>query len=124
MKKQPWSGRRGSFAIACFTILFCSMLAPVAHAQSGRLIIPRAASFGSAAWLRIWIDGAEVKAVAWGHNFDGPISPGRHVIGVLDSDARPNHPPTQVTVDVTAGETYQFTAVRGHKGISLQRTRS
>ncbi len=124
MKKHLRSGHLGSFAIACLAILFCSTFVPMAHAQSGQLIIRRAASFGSDAWLRIWIDGVEVKAIAWGHHFTGPISPGHHVVGVLDSDARPNHHPTQVVLNVTAGETYEFTAVRKHKGVFLHRTSS
>lgn len=102
-------------ALCCFPIF-----AQAARPEGGQLIIHRAPNFGTIQWLRIWIDGAEVEAVAYGHDFIAPISPGRHVIAVVESSNVWNCPPTKRVFNVRAGGTYQFTAVWRYSRIFLQ----
>ena len=121
MKTQKWFTLCGSLSIACLAILFGSMLLPVAHAQSGgTLIVNRSPAFGSDEWLRLWIDGTEVESIAWGHNYMGSLSPGRHVIGILASGDRLNHKPAEAVVNVSAGQTYRFIAVRSKSSAILE----
>lgn len=120
MKIQKWFTLRGSFVIACLAIWFGSALVPVAHAQSGgTLIIHRSPIFGSDEWLRLWIDGAEVQSIAWGSDYTGSISPGRHVIGVLASGDQLNKKPSQTVIHVSAGQTYEFIAIRTNNSATL-----
>jgi hypothetical protein len=85
--------------------------APVAFADPARLIIHRAPHFGNRQWLRIWIDGNEFEAIAVGHDFNATISPGRHVISVLQTDNPWHFSPTTRVLQVHSGQTCEFTAV-------------
>ncbi len=94
--------------------LFClAVLTQAAHAEPARLIIYRTPTFGNIQWLRIWIDGVEVEAVGYGHDFHTLLSPGRHVIAVLQSRPTWHDPPTKRVIKVSGGQTYEFTAVWG-----------
>jgi hypothetical protein len=121
MKKYLCSGRGRSFTNVCLALLFCSVLLPFAQAKSPQLIIHRTPDMGNDVFLRIWIDGKEVQAVAYGHDFTGSISPGRHVIGVLSSQNDPSHQPAKITVNVTAGGTYEYTAVLRDTHVFLEK---
>lgn len=99
--------------IAAFVLSISLISAPVAFAEPARLIIYRTPTFGNLQWLRIWVDGVEAEAVAYGHDFRTSLSPGRHVIAVLQSRPTWHYPPTKRVIKVSAGKTYEFTAVWG-----------
>lgn len=109
-----------ALAMAILGLLCSPIWAQAAHQQDGQLIIHRAPNFGTIQWLRIWIDGVEAEAVAYGHDFIAPISPGRHVIAVVESRNIWNHPPTKQVLNVRAGRTYEFTAIWRYSQIFLQ----
>ena len=107
-------------------VLFVSILvsfSPAAQARSDEsyLVIKRSAQFGSVQWLKIWIDGKKVDAVAWGHHYRGPISPGHHVIAADLSSERWQTPPKSIEINVEPGRTYQFVAIRHHNDVDLRR---
>ena len=87
-----------------------SMAAPGAT-NAGRLVIRRAANLGAGLFLSVSIDGVKVTDLAMGETYDGPLSPGQHV---LSARLRPNLlflAPTQKTLNVTSGQTYMLTAM-------------
>lgn len=106
----PRHGR--SVVFACLAFACFSMFAPAVRAEDGRLLIRRAANFGSYTWLEIWIDGQNVeKGIALGHDFSTSLSPGHHVIGVRGRPPQPfSDYLTSVPLNVHSGRTYTFTA--------------
>ena len=105
-------------AVALAAILLTS--APMAFADPAQLIIHRAANFGNRMWLRIWIDGREFEAIAVGHDFTAPLSPGRHVISVLQTDNPWHFPPTRRVLNARSGFTYEFTTIYQHDRVRLE----
>jgi hypothetical protein len=117
------SNRFRLFSVAAAILTICLISPPVAFADSAQLIIHRAPNFGNRQWLQIWIDGNKFEAIAVGHDFTAPLSPGRHVISVLPSDNPWHYPPTKVVLNARAGRTYEFTTVRrGNDRVFLQST--
>jgi len=107
-------------SVAAFLLAAFIISAPVALADSAQLIIHRAPNFGNRQWLRIWIDGNEFKAVAVGHDFNAPISPGHHVISVLPTDNPWHFPPTKRPLNAQADRTYEFTAFWQNDRVRLE----
>jgi hypothetical protein len=108
--------------LACFLILLSSILTPTARAEGSRLIIHRAANFGTQMWLRIRIDGSEFEAIAVGHDFDVPISPGRHLITVQRLPKNSvDEGPTRRVINVAGGQTYEFTALNENEHVVLRK---
>ena len=97
-------------AVAALGIFF--ILAPFASARggTGRLLIRRAANFGTEQFLRISIDGEKFKPIALGHDFEIFLPAGHHVITVEQSNNPWRTLPTRVPLNVETGRTYQFTA--------------
>jgi hypothetical protein len=106
-------GRSHLMPIAAVVLSISLIAAPVAFADSAQLVIYRSPNFGNIQWLRIWIDGVEVEAVGYGHDFHTSLSPGRHVIAVLQSRPTWHYPPVTRVLKASAGQTYEFTAVWG-----------
>jgi hypothetical protein len=107
-----------AFALAIFIIS-----APAAFADSAQLIIHRSANFGNHQWLQIWIDGNQFESIAIGHDFIAPLSPGRHVVSILQTDNPWHFAPTNRALTVRAGRTYEFTAVRRNDRVFLEEHR-
>ena len=112
-------------ALACFTFTACQIsntessvsTASMATASKnvGRLIIRRAANFGSRLTLNVSIDGARVAALVQGRSYNGTLSPGQHVISLTVTPNRGRFGTTTKSLTVQAGQTYSFTAVwSGH----------
>jgi hypothetical protein len=85
-----------------------------AAASSGynaRLVVTRAASFGTFQYLNLFVDGVQVADLGSNQSYDAVLPPGQHVLSVSTT---PEHyrytPPTQRRVNAKPGETYAFTA--------------
>src|SRR5881409_2077669 len=78
----------------------------------GRLIVLRAANFGSNLALNLKIDGKTAANLVPGGRYDHFVSEGRHMLIVVVS----NHQPTSTVLDVRSGQTYVFTATRQNTG--------
>lgn len=76
---------------------------------SGRLIVLRAANFGSNMGLNLKIDGRAAANIVQGGRYDQFVPEGRHVLTV---SAGANYQPTSTVLNVRHGETYVFTAIR------------
>ena len=77
---------------------------------TARLIIHRIADLGNNLIVRLWIDDVAVASIAYGHTYEGILSPGRHVISVLPTPNPRWKTPWQMTLNVQNGQTYDFTA--------------
>ena len=80
------------------------------HGNAARLTVHRIANFGNGIAVILYVDGAQVMTMSRGREYDGVLSPGRHV---LTATVAPNVMMSrtfQRAIDVQAGRTYSFTA--------------
>jgi tetratricopeptide (TPR) repeat protein len=83
--------------------------AETAVAQAGgRLIVLRAANFGSNLPLNLKIDGKTAANILPGGRYDDFLTEGRHMLTLVVS----NYQPTSTVLNVRRGQTYVFTATR------------
>jgi tetratricopeptide (TPR) repeat protein len=75
----------------------------------GRLIVLRAANFGSNMALNLKIDGRAAANIVQGRRYDEFVPAGRHMLTV---SAGANYQPTSTVLNVQHGQTYVFTAIR------------
>jgi hypothetical protein len=75
----------------------------------GRLIVLRAANFGSNMALNLKIDGRAAANIVQGGRYDQFVPEGRHMVSV---SAGANYQSTSTVLNVRRGQTYVFTAVR------------
>ena len=95
------------------------------HQGGGRLIVQRAANFGTNLVVEMWIDGNKVAGIPRAQHYEDFVSPGRHVLAIL---ALPNieaRRPTSMHLTVQSGHTYIFTAAwDSYRGAVLKRSTS
>ena len=75
----------------------------------GRLIVLRAANFGSNVALNLKIDGRTAANIVQSRRYDDFVPEGRHILTV---SVVPNYQPTSTVLNVRRGQTYVFTATR------------
>jgi len=89
--------------------------ANAASAHSGdnaRLVVTRAANFGTFEYVNLFIDGAQVANLGVNQSYDAVLRPGRHVLSMSTSPEAYSHTtPTQLRLNAKPGQTYVFTAV-------------
>ena len=89
--------------------------ANAAAARSGdnaRLVVTRAANFGTFEYVNLFVDGVQVANLGVNQSYDAVLRPGRHVLSMSTSPDTYSHPtPTQLRINVKPGQTYAFTAV-------------
>ena len=78
----------------------------------GRLIVLRAANFGSNVALNLKIDGRTAANIVQGRRYDHFVPAGRHMLTVSAA----NYQPTSTVLNVRHGQTYVFTAIRQNTG--------
>ena len=111
-----------SFVAAGFAICMSNQPAQASNPQTGRLIVQRSPTFGSKAYLHLWIDGKKVANIGPGQRYDESIPAGHHVLAV-NYTPRTRHQPTSVQLTVRRGEKYAFTAIRGSdEGVTLRQS--
>src|SRR6478736_10474890 len=81
--------------------------------SGGRLVVLRAANFGSNVALNLKIDGRTAANIVQGRSYDHFVPAGRHMLTV---SAVPNYKPTPTELNVQHGQTYVFTAIRQNTG--------
>ena len=79
----------------------------------GRLVVLRAANFGSNVALNLKIDGRTAANIVQGSRYDEVVPAGRHMLSV---SAGPNYRPTSTELNVQHGQTHVFTAIRQNTG--------
>ena len=90
--------------------------------KGARLIVQRAANFGTEVVVRLSIDGRRVADIQRDHRYDGFVSGGHHVLTVLPMPNVDVRRPTSLRVNVRQGRTYIFTAAwEPDRGVVLRR---
>ena len=106
-------------AIACSFAASTPIQARVARSNSAsarseddaRLVVSRAANFGTFQYLILFVDGIQVADLGLGQSYDAVLPPGQHVLSVSTTpQGYRRTPPTQRRVNLEPGETYAFTA--------------
>jgi hypothetical protein len=111
MKKQKSIIHIHRLAGYCLILIGVAALTFAGEKPGGHLIVDRVANFGSDLSLSLSIDGSEVANLVEGQNYDGYLSPGKHIITAVVSPNRDDSHPGNATIEVKDGETYSFTAV-------------
>jgi hypothetical protein len=113
------SGKLIMVAIACSFAASTPIQARVARSNSAsarskddaRLVVTRAANFGTFQYLILFVDGVQVADLGVGQSYDAVLPPGQHVLSVSTTpQIYRRTPPTQRRVNLEPGETYAFTA--------------
>ena len=81
------------------------------HVPPGRLTIDRAANFGWNLGFNLQIDGRSVRNVVFGRNYSALLSPGPHVLTVIQVPAQGYSAPTSTTVNIQPGAEHLYQAV-------------
>ena len=106
-------------AIACSFAASTPIQARVARSNSvsarpqddARLVVSRAANFGTFQYLILFVDGVKVADLGLGQSYDAVLPPGQHVLSVSTTpQIYRRTPATQRRVTAEPGETYAFTA--------------
>jgi hypothetical protein len=113
------SGKLIMVVIACSFAASTPIQARVARSKSAsarseadaRLIVSRAANFGTFQYLILFVDSVQVADLGIGQSYDAVLLPGQHVLSVSTTpQIYRRTPPTQRRVNLEPGETYAFTA--------------
>jgi hypothetical protein len=113
------SGKLMLVAIACSFAASTPIQARVARSNSAsarseddaRLVVTRAANFGTFQYLILFVDGVHVADLGLNRSYDAVLPPGPHVLSVSTTpQIYRRTPPTQRRVNAEPGETYAFTA--------------
>jgi hypothetical protein len=106
-------------AIACGFAATTPIQARVARSNSAsarseddaRLVVSRAANFGTFQYLILFVDGVHVADLGLSESYDAVLPPGQHVLSVSTTpQIYQRTPPTRRRVNAEPGETYAFTA--------------
>jgi hypothetical protein len=113
------SGKLIMVAIACSFAASTPMQAREARSNSAsarsegdaRLVVTRAANFGTFQYLNLSVDGVPVADLGVNQSYDAVLPPGQHVLSVSATPQGYRYtPPTQRRVNAKPGKTYAFTA--------------
>ena len=113
------SGKLIMAAIACSFAVSPPIQARVARSNSAparsendaRVVVTRAANFGTFQYLILFVDGVQVADLGLGQSYDAVLPPGQHILSVSTTpQIYRRTPPTQRHVIAEPGETYAFTA--------------
>src|ERR1700674_4502432 len=77
---------------------------------TGRLIVQRAANFGSDLFIRLSIDGKRTADIPRNQHYGGVLAAGRHVVTALALPNTQARRPTSIGVTIKSGHVYIFTA--------------
>jgi len=113
------SGKLIMVAIACSFAASTPIQAREARSNSAsarseddaRLVVTRAANFGTFQFLNLFVDGIHVADLGLGQSYDALLPPGQHVVSVSTTPQIYRYePPTQRGVNAKPGKTYAYTA--------------
>jgi len=121
MKTPNYSTR--SAILLLIVSLFCSAFVTgqamgaeprSAHAAAtsqapARLIIRRMPNLGVNVIVQLWIDGQQTAPLGYARDYEGVLTPGRHVLAVLATRSR-SPIPWEMSLNAQSGQTYIFTA--------------
>jgi hypothetical protein len=116
-------------AIACSFAASTSVQAREAKAGSAsgtsgdtaRLVVTRAANFGTFEFIDLFVDGVQVADLGFNQTYDAVLSPGQHVVSIITEPNNYLEKPSERSVNAKPGQTYAFTAVwKDAEDVSLE----
>ena len=116
-------------AIACSFTASTSIQAREARADSAsgssgnnaRLVVTRAANFGTFEFIDLFVDGVQVADLGFNQKYDGVLSPGQHVVLITTEPNNYLEKPSERSVSAKPGQIYAFTAVwKDAEDVSLE----
>jgi len=113
-----------SLACACLIVAESASqagAATAAPANSGHLLVYRAAKFGYRLSLVLSVDGKDVASLGEGQSYDGYLPAGQHVLVARVAPNRTGARPARETVTIQAGQTYSYTALLSGENLALVR---
>src|SRR5437588_7549838 len=87
---------------------------------TGRLIVQRAANFGSELFIRLSIDGKRAADIPRNQHYGGVLAAGRHVVTALALPNTESRRPTSFVLTIKPGKVYIFTAAWSSDRLVLQ----
>ena len=102
-------------AIACSFAASAPIQAqePKVNSASGdnpRLVVTRAANFGTFEFIDLFVDGVQVADLGFNQKYDGVLSPGQHVVSITTEPNDYLEKPSERRVSAKPGQTYAFTS--------------
>jgi len=86
--------------------------AAASSGDNARLVVTRAANFGTFEYVNLFVDGVQVADLGVNQSYDAVLRPGRHVLSMSTNPETYSHTtPTQLRINAKPGQTYVFTAV-------------
>ena len=95
--------------------------ASVSSGNNARLVVTRAANFGTFEFIDLFVDGVQVADLGFNQKYDAVLSPGQHVISITTEPNDYLEKPSVRSVSAKPGQTYAFTAVwKDAEDVSLE----
>ncbi len=110
MRSRRSLGSKALLILAFVCAISTSNAGQASH-PPGRVVVKRMPSFGWNLAFDLYIDGRSVATLAKNQQYDGWLPAGRHVLTVYTASYVGLPQPTSITVNVTPGWTYVFTAI-------------
>jgi hypothetical protein len=82
-----------------------------ASGDNARLVVTRAANFGTFEFVNLFVDGVQVADLGFNQKYDAILSPGQHIISMTTSPDIDVNTPSPIYVSARPGQIYAFTAV-------------
>jgi hypothetical protein len=82
-----------------------------ASGDNARLVVTRAANFGTLEFVNLFVDGVQVADLGFNQTYDAILPPGQHVISMNTTPDIHVNIPSPIYVSARPGQTYAFTAV-------------
>ena len=89
--------------------------------DNARLVVTRAANFGTFEFVNLFVDGVQVADLGYNQTYDAILRPGQHVISMTTNPDIDVNTPSPIYVSAKPGQTYAFTAVwKDAEDVSLE----
>src|SRR5260370_7479157 len=99
------------FSLACICLVLVGAPSTILAKSGGHLIVNRVANFGSDLSLSVSVDGKEVARLGEGQNYDGQLSPGKHVVSAIVVPNLVGATTWRKPMSLTTRPTHSFTAI-------------
>ena len=82
-----------------------------ASGDNARLVVTRAANFGTFEFVNLFVDGVQVADLGFNQTYDAILPPGQHVISMTTKPDIDVNTPSPIYLSARPGQTYAFTAI-------------
>jgi hypothetical protein len=82
-----------------------------ASGDNARLVVTRAANFGTFEFVNLFVDGVQVADLGFNQKYDAILPPGQHVVSMTTNPDIDVNTPSPIYLSARPGQTYAFIAV-------------